>query len=271
LYEALPGTTLADIARGERETLGPGLSDEANAAQLHPLTPQASAALLGKPGLGRALPAGSQGQRLAAGQRLFHLGTGRRVLMMPGHGGRPRRLLHVNITLDSVQDQVRVHVFISEVKAQKLAVRLREASNLGLITAGFQRAISNRLGRIFSGQAPARLQVVNAAMRPGQSPALALQNLPPIATQTFVAKLQAWLLQAFAQFIKTQAPRVIAATEDTPEGITLSFTLEHPPGLKALGQAMVERGAAGSAIAEAIAKGAAPTTRVEVFAGHRRG
>ena len=38
LYEALPGTSLVDIARGERETLGPGLSDEVNATQLHPLT-----------------------------------------------------------------------------------------------------------------------------------------------------------------------------------------------------------------------------------------
>ena len=271
LYEALPGTSLADIARGERETLGPGLSDEANAAQLHPLTPQAAAVLLSKPGLGRALPAGAQGQSMAAGQRLFGLATGRRVLMMPGHGRRPRRLLHVNVTLDGVQDQVRVCAFFSEVSAQRLAARLRQASNLGLITAGFHRAIGKRLGRIFSGQAPARLHVVHAAMRPGQSPALALQNLPPIATQTFVAKLQAWLVQAFAEFIKAQAPRVIAATEDAADGITLVFTLEHPPGLKALGQAMVDRGAAGSAIAEAISKGAAPTVRVEVFAGHRCG
>lgn len=271
LYEALPGTSLADIARGECETLGSGLSDEANAAQLHPLTPQAAAALIGKPGLGRASPATWQSSRLAAGQRLFHLATGRRVLMMPGYARRPRRRLHVNVTLDSVQDQVRVCVFISEVRAQKLAARLRQASNLGLITAGFDRAIGRRLSRIFSGQAPARLHVVHAAMRPGQSPALALQNLPPIATQTFVAKLQAWLVPAFAECIKAQAPQVIAATEATPEGLTLLFTLEHPPGLKALGQAMVERGAAGSAIAEAISKDAAPTVRVEVFAGHRCG
>ena len=142
---------------------------------------------------------------------------------MPGHARRPRRRLHVNVTLDGVQDQVRVLRFISEVKAQKLAARLRQASNLGLITAGFHLAIGNRLGRIFSGQAPARLHVVHAAMRPGQSPALALQNLPPIATQTFVAKLQAWLVQAFAEFIKAQAPRVIAATEDAADGITLRF------------------------------------------------
>jgi hypothetical protein len=271
LYEALPGTSLADIARGERETLGPGLSDEANATQLHPLTPQAAAALLGKPGLGRALLPGAQDQSLAAGQRLYHLATGGRVLMVPGHRGRPRRRLRVDVTLDGVQDQVRVCVFISEVKAQKLAARLRQASNIGLITAGFHRAIGRRLVRIFGGQVPPRLHIVLAAMRPGQSSALALQNLPPIATQTFVAKLQAWVVQAFAEFIKVQAPQVIAAADAMPEGMTFGFTLEHPPGLKALGQALVERGAAGSAIAEAISKGAAPTVRVEVFAGRRCG
>jgi len=170
-----------------------------------------------------------------------------------------------------VQDHVRVCVFISEVRAQKLAARLRQATNLGSISAGFQRAIGHRLQRIFRGSTPARLRVVHAGIRPGQPTALALQNLPPIATQAFVSKLQAWLVQAFAEFIKTQAASVIAASEDVADGIALVFTLEHPPGLKALGQAMVERGAAGSAIAEAIAKGAAPNARVEVFAGHRCG
>ncbi len=273
LYEALPGTSVADIAGSERETLGPGMSDEANAAQLHPLTPRAAAVLLGKPGLGRALPAGFNHQRLPAGQRLFHLATGRRLLMAPGHAQRPqlRRKFHINVTLDAVQDQVRVSAFISEVQAQRLAARLRQGANLGATTIGFHRAIRNRLGRIFSGQAPARLRVVHAALRPGQSSALALQNLPPIAAQAFVAKLQAWLVQAFGEFIKAQAQRVITVTEDAADGFMLVFTLEHPPGLKALGQALVERGAAGPAIADAINQGGAPTVRVEAIAGHRCG
>jgi hypothetical protein len=267
LYEALPGSQLADIARGERETLGPGLSDEANATQLHLLTPQAAASLLGKPGLGRALPSGVGGPGLAAGQRLFHLATGRRMLL--GRGRRPRRRLHVNLTLDAVQDQMRVCVFLSEVKAQRLAARLRQANNLGVITAAMQRALGRRLGRIFSGQAPRRLRLVHAGLRPGQSAALALRNLPPVATQAMVAKLQVWLAQAFAAFVKADSARIVAATEDAADGITLAFTLDHPPGLKALGQALVARGDAGTAIADAISQGAAPTVRVDVFAGHR--
>ena len=54
LYEALPGTTVADIARSETETPSLGASDEAAVAQLHPLTREAASALLGKPGLGRS-------------------------------------------------------------------------------------------------------------------------------------------------------------------------------------------------------------------------
>ena len=267
LYEALPGSELADVARGERETLGPGLSDEANAAQLQLLTPQAAGSLLGRPGLGRALPGGLAGPGLAAGQRLFHLATGRRMLL--GRGRRPRRHLHLNLTLDAVQDQMRVCLFLSEVRAQRLAARLRQATNLGLVTAALHRTLGRRLGRIFSGLAPRRLRIVHAGLRPGQTAAHAVQNLPPVAAQALVAKLSVWLAQAFAAFIKAETARIVAATEDAADGITLAFTIEHPPGLKALGQALVERGAAGTAIAEAVLQGAAPAVRVDVFAGHR--
>jgi hypothetical protein len=273
LYEALPGSTLADIARGEREVLGGGLSDEANLVQLHPLTPQASAALLGKAGLGRAMPMHAHGRRLWGGQRFYHLGTGRRPLLVPGHQrrGRVRRLLNVNLTVDGVQDQARLCVFISEVKAQKLAANLRQSANLGQLTATFQRTIGRRIASIFRGQAPRRLKIVHGGLRPGNSPARALRNLPPAAAQAFVGKLQGWLTQGFAEFVKAQSQRIIAATEDAADGITLVFTVEHPPGLKALGQALTEQGTSGSAIAEAVSAGTAPAVRVEVHAGRRCG
>ena len=267
LYEALPGTQLADIARGERETLGPGLSDEANAAQLHPLTSEAAASLLGKPGLGRAWAGVPAGPGLAAGQRLYHLATGRRMLL--GAGRRARRRVHLNLTLDAVQDQMRVCLYLSEVRAQRLAARLREAGHLGALPAALHASLGRRLARIFSGHAPRRLRIVHAGMRPGQLAVRAVQNLPPVAAQALVAKLQVWMVEAFAAFIKAEGARIVAAADDAADGITLAFTLEHPPGLKAVGQALTERGGAGSAIADAIAQGAAPTVRVAVFPGHR--
>ncbi|MGH7335541.1 MAG: hypothetical protein ACREKS_22905, partial [Candidatus Rokuibacteriota bacterium] len=104
LYEALPGTTVADIARSETETPGLGAADEAAVSQLHPLTQEAASSLLGKPGLGRRSPFASNPWNVAAGQRLFHLVIpGRRPLTVPGGGGRRRvrRLFHINVTLDS--------------------------------------------------------------------------------------------------------------------------------------------------------------------------
>jgi hypothetical protein len=83
------------------------------------------------------------------------------------------------------------------------------------------------------------------------------------------AKLQGWLTQAFAEFAKAQSQRIIAATEDAADGITLTFTIEHPPGLKAMGQALAERGAAGAA--DAMNGAATPNVRVEVHAGQRCG
>ena len=155
LYEALPGITAADIARSESDTPGLGASDEATVSQLHPLTQEAASALLGKPGLGRNLPSGSSRWNLAAGQRLFHLAIpGKRPLTVPGIWGRRLvpRLSHINVTLDFPEDQIRVCVFISEVKAQKLAARLRQQSHPGSLTVGFNKFVARRLGPILHGQ-----------------------------------------------------------------------------------------------------------------------
>ena len=272
LYEALPGTTLADIARGERETFGPGLSDEANAAQLHPLTPRASAVLLGRPGLGRA--SSFDPRHPAVGQRFYHLGiAGRRPLGVPGHHHRHRprlrRRLHLNATLDGVQDQVRVCLFISEVKAQKLAVQLRQQANAGAIAVKFRHAIAQRLKGIFSGTTHRRLRIVHAAMPPGQPPGNALRNLPRQVAGAFAVKMQEWLVQGLAEFLRTQAQQFLAATQDPSDGVTLQFTVDHPPGLKEITQAAVEKAPAGSSVAQAIAGGSRPIVRVAVVPGHR--
>lgn len=270
LYEALPGTSLADIAHGERETLGPGLSDTANAAQLHPLTPQAAAVLLGKPGLGRGSASALDGRNLAAGQRLYHLAIpGRRPLSAAGRSHRPRlrRRLHLKLRLDSIQDQVQVCLFLSEVKAQKLALRLQQQANAGAAAVGLRRWVAPRLARIFSGAAPRHLQVVHAGLRPGQPAGAALRNLPRSMAEAFAARMQEWLVQGFAQFIQTQSPRLLAAAQDPADGLSLRFTIEHPPGLKAFCQALAGQGPAGGA-ADAGAQDTPPSVRVDVFTGH---
>lgn len=270
LYEALPGTTLADIARGERATLGPGLSDEANATQLHPLTPRASAVLLGRPGLGRA--SAFDPRRLAVGQRLYHLAiAGRRPLGVhgaPGHKPRLRRRVHFNATLDSVQDQVRACLFLSEVKAQQLAVQLRQQVGIGLLSVAFRHGIEKRLQRMFGGTSTRRLRIVHAGMPPGTPAAQLLQNLPRAAASAFATRMQEWLVQGYAEFLRTQSQELLAATQDPADGVTLQFTIERPPGLKALCQAAVPSGAPAASL-QALSTGPAPVVRVAVQTGHR--
>ena len=274
LYETLAGTSLADIVRGERETFGTGLSDEANAAQLHPLTPDAAAVMLGKPGMGRAWSPGSSPHNLAAGQRLFHLATGARALTVPGAGRRPqlRRRFHLGVTLDPPNDRVRVCVFISEVKAQKLAIRLRNAAETGAVVAAFHRSMGCRLQGIFHGAAPSgRLKVVHPALRQGPATRMAIANLPEPVRQAFSAKLQEWLVLGFTEFAKMQASRFLTASEDAADGVTMRFIIEHPQGMKEFIQALVERGPPASATAAAIASAAPATVKVDVFPGHRCG
>ncbi len=268
LFEALPGSSLADIVRGEKELLGPGLSDEAQTGLLHPLTPQAAAVLLGKPGLGRALPAGMNPHNLAAGQRLFHLAVaGRRPLTV--HGRTLRRLLHINITLDGPQDRLRVCCFVSEAKAQKLALRLRDAGAAAALALGFRRWIGRRLVRAFSVHSMGRLRAVHPALPTGAVRAPNLAALPAGVLQTFAGKLQDVLVGAFAGFAKTQSQRFQAATQDSADGVTFSFEVENMPGMKALLQALADRGATASAVSDALAGATAPTVRVDVQAGHR--
>ena len=52
LYQAVPGSTVARIARAERGVAGLGSADARARSRLHPLTPMAAAALIGEPGLG---------------------------------------------------------------------------------------------------------------------------------------------------------------------------------------------------------------------------
>jgi hypothetical protein len=75
LYQAVPGSSLARIARTERNVAGLGSADARARSRLHPLTPMAAAALIGEPGLGREMSeayADGTGP-LAIGQRLYFL------------------------------------------------------------------------------------------------------------------------------------------------------------------------------------------------------
>jgi hypothetical protein len=271
LYEVIPGGSAADIGRNETETPGLGAADEVTLSQLQPLTHEAAGMLLGKPGLGRELFAGSTVRTLAPGHRVYHMAVGRRPLTIAAAlcRRRVRRLARVKVILDVPKDEMRVCVFFSEVKAQRLAVRLRQQSHIGSIAVSFHKLLGRRLPNILHGRRPRRLRIVHPAVTPGAASTAALTRVAAIVPRGFVGKVQEWLTAAFAEFGKTQAQKFLTAAEDPADGVTLVFTIEHPPGLKEIGQLLAQQGAAATGLAESIAKAAAPPVRVEARAGHK--
>ena len=168
---------------------------------------------------------------MAAGQRLFHLAiAGRRPLTIPGRSGRRRvrRLFHINVTLDAPQDQIRVCIYISEVKAQKLAVRLRQQSHAGTLTVSFSKIVARRLPVSCRGTGPGGFGSYTPKYNQDNPLRAVLQKLPALVPQVFITKMQEWLVHGFSEFIKTQSPKFLAATEDPADGVTLRFTIEHP-------------------------------------------
>jgi hypothetical protein len=270
LYETLPGTTLPDIAREESET--PGQGSAMSAAQLHPLTPKAAGLLLGEPRMGRNVAPGTNRHNVGPGHRLYHLNvTGRRMLTAPAADGRPRarRSGGLRLTLDCPKDEIRMRIFLSEVKAQRMAVRLRRQSHPGTAAAWFRQYVGRRLAPILRGELLNHVRLIQPGLPPVEALGVALKRLPPEVSAALATKLQESVVIAFAEFVKTQSQRVIAATEDTADGITMKFTIARLPGLQQIGKALLPSGSA-AGLAEAIRGGAKPDVRVEVHAGYKR-
>lgn len=272
LFEVLSGGTAADIVRSEAEIPGLGSADEVTMSQLQPLTPTAAGVLLGKPGLGRPMRQGADIRNVSPGQRVYHLALGRRPLATANASGRQRvrRLARVHVTLDVPADKLVIRVFLSEVKSQKLAVRLRQQAHVGSLAVGFHKLLGRRLPHILHGRRPTRLRFVHPAVTPGTVGTTLLGRLPALVPAMFITRVQEWLTTAFSEFSRTQASAFLKASEDPADGVTLVFTVSSPPGLANLGRAVGQPAAVDARVAAVVAAAPAPKVQVEVFPGYRR-
>ena len=271
LYETLPGTTIPDIAREESEAVGSRLSRAAGAAHFHPLTSKAAGLLLGEPRMGRQVPLGTTPRRVADGLRLYRLAIpGKRLLMAPGPDGRPRprKSGKLRIVLDCARDEIRLSVFLSEVRAQRLAVRLRRKLHNGTMAAGFRKFLAARLGGTLRGERPNRIRIIQAGLGAADAFGLALRRLPMDVSGALTTRVLEAAVTAFAALVRNEAQRVIGATEDTADGITLTFTISRFAGLQQIGKALIPGGRA-SGLAETILRGARAEVRVDVNPGDR--
>jgi hypothetical protein len=265
LYEGTSVTLLPELTRLEQGTQGLG-SQEAH-TQLHPLTREAAGVLLGEPGLGREVDSRylASPHATAVGQRYYFLEIpGQRPLATPEPGGPPsiRRRTNVKLALDFPANEIRIHIYLSEVRAQELATKLRQQAHLGAIVARLQRILQGGLGRALNG-GYGRLKLVHEAVVPNQWRE-AFQRLPSHLRQVLLARLQEWTLKGLSEYFRQHAQEVIAATEEPADGITLTVAINNPPGFAQLRQAI--KGKVASLASLKMSDGA-PTVKFRVAAG----
>ncbi|MFY9200599.1 MAG: hypothetical protein WAO81_06985 [Methanosarcina flavescens] len=239
LYESIPGTRLTDISRLEENSTGLNTQDAYE--QLHPLTADAAGLLLGEPELGRDVDPRYliDPYSTTVGQRFYYLEIpGKRPLMTPVAPGQAkmRRATSVRVILDFPRNEIEVRLFLSEIRAQEIAVKLRQHTHIGTVTARLQKPIKRGLRRALSGS-PGRLKIIHEAVTPDQWSS-AFQRLPSLVPMILLGKLNEWVLKGISDHLKQHSEAFIQAASDTADGVTLVVTVENPPGFPQLRQAL---------------------------------
>jgi hypothetical protein len=266
LYEAMPGTHLQGIARLEENT--PGLNVPDGYKLLHPLTPAAAEFLLGEPELGRqADPVSTLAAHVpAVGQRFYYLEiAGKKPLLMPGMAGRTktRRPTQFWLIFDFPKNEIRIRLFLSEIRAQEIAVKLRQHAHIGSVVARLDNIARRGLHRAFAGGF-GRIKIIHEAVTPDQWFS-ALRRLPSLVPQTLMGRLQEWMLKALTTHLKQHSEEFIKAAEDTADGVTLVITLSNPPGFPQLRQALKGNG---NSLGGLSFSDGAPVAKVKVIPGY---
>ena len=225
LYEAVPGTTVGVIARGESETAAEGeaLMDE---GFVHPLTEEAAGLLLREPGLGRSVDEAflESPHRLGVGQRLYRVQLADRTA--GARRTRPRRL---RIALDLRRGEVRMRLYLSEAVAQEIAQALRRKAPAAVVLNLLRRAFEPEVTA--QGEAPDTVRVTSESLSE-ESEAVTRRvrrrlgrRLRALVHQSLVRALAADLERRSHEF----AAAFDKAANDPAEGVTVRVTLRGVP------------------------------------------
>ena len=232
LYEAIPGTWLSRVSKYEKNTTGLGTHAKPAWSKIHPLTPKASAIILGQPRLGRAVAVKYLADPLmiSIGQRFYYLevpDSPAQRLPVPGAPIIGQRCCQTHLMLDFPRDQIRVSLFLSEAEAQRIAMKLRQQIPVGpALRSVFEPGLKNA----FSEGMYHQVKIVHKIMAIEPSPAIALKWLPSIVQETLEKKLTEWVGYSLNQHLKQRAQDLIAAAEDLATGLTIVVRLNNPPG-----------------------------------------
>jgi hypothetical protein len=239
LYESIPGTHLTDISRLEENNLG--LNTQDGYEQLHPLTPDVAGLLMGEPELGRDVDPRYlvNPYSTTVGQRFYYLEVpGKRPLMAPAMPGqaKTRSATKSRVVLDFPKNEIKFFFFLSEIRAQEVAVKLRQHTHIGVVIAHLQKPIERGL-RCALIDSSGRLKIVHETVTPDQWSS-AFQRLPSLVPRVLLGRLNEWVLKGLSDHLKQHSEEFIQAAADTADGVTLIITVKDPPGFPQLRQTL---------------------------------
>jgi hypothetical protein len=225
LYEAVPGTTVGVIARGESESAADGeaLMDE---GFIHPLTEEAAGLLLREPGLGRPVDEGflESPYRLGLGQRLFRVQMADRSA-----GARLTRSRRLRIRLNLRRGEVRMSLCLSEAAAQEIARALRRKAPAAVVLNLLRRTFEPQVAA--QGEAPDTVRVISESL--GEESETVTRRvrrrlggrLRGMIRHSLVRALAAELERRYHEF----AAAFDKAANDPAEGVTVRVVLTGVP------------------------------------------
>jgi hypothetical protein len=231
LYEAVPGTTLAGIARME-DAHGLGSAETGVWSQIQPLTPEAAALLVGSPRLGRELPDDAEPAVPRLGQRFYYLEVA---------GGPPRPLgkeSSVRVAVDLRQGEIRLGLYLSEVVAQKVAAALRTKVAAPTVVAELRALLAAATGALGTARAGRLVRVLGAGRHRrarAQAGAAGRGARRALRRQIGALALQ-WAWKHLAAQLGAVAADFIAKADGPEDGVRLAFRFQMPGGLAGIGK-----------------------------------
>jgi hypothetical protein len=267
LYEAIPGTRLARIARQE----GSRTDRLAGSSEFHPLTPQAAGMLFGEPGLGRTVGEAFEDDPtyIAAGQRFFRLEVpGARRAAAPAQPSRVRVVLN----LRPAKREIVARLYFSERDAQQIAARINSGADPATVAGLVLAPARASLAQTLRGQGGALRPIGEDELFPRRLRGTVRRGLRWIArTAPRVLRglrLAEWAHQAILGSAGFAREFATAAASER-DGVTVVVTFERLPGLDTLGR-LLRHGEPNLPQLRGVAVGAPERTSVRVVAGEQK-
>ena len=237
LFEAIAGTTLGLISLHEKGVPGLGSVGRAGRSLIHPLTPEAAAALFGEPGLARANGPQFTARRgkVAVGQRFYFLEVpGARVRLASRYGmkgTRPARSSQPKVVLDFPKREIRVFLYFSETDAQKLSGQLKQKAPPASLLASLKGVYDTMVKRVSANPLGAVKVIHEAAPTESMESPLVSTVMRTIG-RAVADKAREWLLDALRRELASHYDKLTAqvekATAHEADGVTLLIAFPAP-------------------------------------------